>query len=173
MPISRQKKEEIIQKVADIVKNSQSVVFVNFHGLSVVDANEMRQELRNQGVSYVVVKKTLVRRVLEGSKIEGDTPALEGELALAYGDDMIAPAKGIVWFQKKLKNVISPIGGIMEGRYLSVGEIKSLAAIPEREVLYGQFVTVINTPIQQTAGVLNEVLRSFVGVLNQVVESKS
>lgn len=173
MAISREKKEEIVQKVTDILKNSESVVFVNFHGVNVSDANALRRELRNKGVGYIVAKKTLVKRALDELKIVGDMPTLAGELALAYGDDMVLPAKSIFELQKKLEDAVTLLGGILEMRYVSKEEIKSIATIPEREVLYGQFVTAIGTPIQHTVGVLNNVLNSFVSVLNQVVQSKS
>ena len=170
MPISRQKKEEIIKEVADIVRGSQSVVFVNFHGLSVANVNEIRRELRKNGVGYVVAKKTLVKRVLEGAGIQGLAPALPGELAVVYGNDLILPAKGIAQFQKKFKENLKSVGGIMEMKYLSAEEVKSLAAIPGREVLYGQFVTVIHAPIQQTVSVLNTIVSSFVVALGEIAK---
>ena len=183
MAISREKKEEIIQKVTDIIKSSASIVFVNFHGLSVSDANALRRELRNKGVGYIVAKKTLVRRALNALKLEGEIPSLGGELALAYlssvalakedGDDMVLPAKSIFELQKKLEGAVTLLGGIVEMRYVDKVEIKVLATIPERKVLYGQFVAAISTPIQQTVGVLNNILNSFVSVLNQVTQSKT
>ena len=173
MAISREKKEEIIQKVTDIIKSSASIVFVNFHGLSVSDANALRRELRNKDVGYTVAKKTLVKKALDGLNIEGGRPSLDGELALAYGDDLLNPARSIANLERKMKENIAFLGGIVEMRYVGKGEIKALATIPERKVLYGQFVMAINAPIQQTVGVLNNILNSFVSVLNQVAQSKT
>ncbi|MAG12440.1 50S ribosomal protein L10 [bacterium] len=173
MALTKQKKEEIVKQAADVVENANSVVFVNFHGLSVTDASEMRSALRKEGVSYVVVKKTLLKRVLQDAEMEGDLPELEGEIALAYGEDMVLPAKGIAEFQKKFENAVSAVGGILEKRYLRKEEVVALAKIPSREVLLGQFVMVINAPVQQTVQVLNGMTQSFVSVLHQVAEAKN
>jgi len=172
MALTREKKEEVIKKITDIVKDAASVVFVNFHKLSVADANEMRRGLREKGVNYVVVKKTLLKRVLESVKLEGDVPGLEGEVAIAYGSDLIEPTKNIAAFEKKFKKAVSVTGGIMEGRYLTKSEANDLAKIPSRDILYGQFVTVLNAPIQQTVQVLNGVTQSFVSVLHQISQVK-
>ena len=119
------------------------------------------------------MKKTLLKRVLQDAEMEGDLPELEGEIALAYGEDMVLPAKGIAEFQKKFENAVSAVGGILEKRYLRKEEVVALAKIPSREVLLGQFVMVINAPVQQTVQVLNGMTQSFVSVLHQVAEAKN
>ncbi len=181
MAISKQKKQEIVKKVGDIIDTSVFVVFVRFSGLSVSSANEMRRALREQGVGYTVAKKTLVKRALKDRKIKGDLPELEGELALAYlptealageGGDITAPAKGIALFQKKFKDAVMPLGGVFEMSYLEMSQVKTFASIPSQGVLYGQLVTVINAPIQQTVQVLNGIAQSFVSVLHQIKEQK-
>lgn len=179
MALTRSQKEEIVQKVDGILKESPAVVFTRFHGLPVSRANEMRQAFRHDGIGYTVAKKTLIRRALSSIDVEGETPSLSGELALAYlsaqagGNDPVALAKSVVSFAKKSEGAIEPMGGIFEGRYITAEEVKALAAVPSREALYGQFVSVINAPIQQTVGVLNAVTQSFVGVLHQIAEQKS
>lgn len=173
MALTKQKKEEIIKNITEVVKNATSVVFVNFHGLSVANANEIRRLLHDRGVAYVVVKKTLLRRVLESVGVKGALPPLEGEIALAYGADMVEPAKNIAEFQKKFENAVSVMGGILENIYIQKEEIVALAKIPSRQVLLGQFVVVLNAPIRQTAQVLNEIMQSFVRVLHQITQSKT
>lgn len=172
MAISRAKKEEVVKRVGEIIKNALSVVFVRFHGLSVPGANELRRGLREEGVRYTVAKKTLVKRVLDKENIAGERPAFEGELAIAFSDDPIAPARSIAAFQKKLEGAVEPLGGIFEGRYIDAGEVANLASIPPRDVLYGQFATVVNAPIQGTVTALGGITQSFVSVLHQVAESK-
>src|SRR3989344_9042096 len=103
MAISREKKVQIIDKVRDAVSKAQSVVFVRFHKVSVADQNAIRKDLRANKVQYLVAKKTLIRRALGDQKITGEVPVLEGEIALAYGDDLIAPARIIQTFVKKHK----------------------------------------------------------------------
>lgn len=173
MPLTRQKKEEIVKELTDALRGALSVVFVNFHGLSVSDVNEMRQEFKKQGINYTVMKKTLARRVLDKFSFEGEPPLFDGELAIAYGSDLVLPAKSIVEFQKKFEDRIMPLGGVLEMKYITAEEIKKLSAIPSREVLYGQFATVINAPIQKTVCVLNNVISSFVIALDQISQSKA
>ena len=99
-------------------------------------------------IGFGVIKKTLLNRALAATKIEGNIPELAGEVAIAYGEDLIAPAREVYSFQKKLKDNLSIVGGIFEGRYRSKAEMLGIATIPPLQVLHGQFVNLINSPIQ-------------------------
>ena len=162
MAITKEKKEAIIAKLKDGLSSAQSAVFVKFHGLSVGDTTAMRKELRDNDVVYTVAKKTLIGRALDEAALKGDKPELEGEVALAYGDDLLAPAREVYAFQKKHKDSVTILGGVFEGTYKSKEEMTDIAAIPAPEVLRGQFVNIINSPIQ-----------SFVIALNQIAETKT
>jgi large subunit ribosomal protein L10 len=157
MAINKEKKKEIVAKVKDVVDSADSVVFVNFHGLGVGDTTVLRKSLRDEGVGYTVAKKTLIKRVLGESKTEGDIPSLDGELAVVYGKDLIAPARGVYEFQKDHKDSMAILGGIFEGRYMNKEEMMDIATIPSTPVLYGQFVNLINSPIQRFAVVLDQI----------------
>ena len=157
MAITKEKKKEILGNLKSALKDAASVVFVNFHGLTVIDTSNLRNKLREAGVSYFVAKKTIVKRALSEEKIEGDMPELEGELAIAYGKDLIAPARGIYEFQKKHKGSIAIIGGIFEKAYKNKEEMVEIASIPEPQVLRGMFVNVINSPIQGLAAALDAI----------------
>lgn len=155
MPITREKKKEVLDNLKNIVKDSSSVVFVNFHGTNVVESSEMRRELRKEGVEYVVTKKTLAKLALSDSKVEGSQPPLDGEIAFVYGKDQIAPARGIYQFQKKFEGRINIIGGIFEGSFRDKDGMITIASIPSLQVLHGQFVNLINSPIQGLVIALN------------------
>jgi large subunit ribosomal protein L10 len=148
MPISKGKKKEIIVKVADLLKDSKSVVFFNFKAFSVKNTTEMRRELKKAQVGYLVAKKTLAKRAFDEAKIAGTIPTMVGETALAYSADLISPAREVYNFQKKFKDNISIIGGIFDGKYLSKEEMMAVALIPSQQTLYAQFVNIINSPIQ-------------------------
>ena len=154
MAITRQKKEEIVAKVAAITKSAKTLVFANFKGLTVAEQNEMRKALRPLGVGYTVAKKSLIGKALEGAKYEGTAPVLEGEVALAYGEDELAPAREIAVFVKKFGEHLAFAGGVFGGKYVSKDEIVSIAAIPGLETLRAQFVQLINSPLQRFAVVL-------------------
>ncbi len=161
MAISKQKKVVILEKVNERLAAAETVVFVNFHGLSVNAVNELRRSLEAMKVGYLVAKKTLIRRALGGlsSKLKGEIPSLDGEVALATGADLIAPAKGVHEFQKKVKEGIKILGGIFQGEYVNAEKIAQIAAVPPREVLYGQFVNLINSPIAGLAVALSEIAK--------------
>jgi len=157
MAITKEKKKEIFGNLKNAFEGSSSMVFVNFHGLTVGDTTALRAKLRDAGVSYVVAKKTLAKKALSEEKIDGEMPELEGELAFAYGDDLIVPAREVYEFQKKHKNHIAILGGIFDKAYKNKEEMIEIASIPEPQVLRGMFVNVINSPIQGLAVALNAI----------------
>ena len=158
MPLTRAKKEELVEKLKGIVEDSQSIVFVNFKGLNVEKANQVRKQLKDESVGYFVAKKTLIRRALDEVGVSGEMPPLEGETAVAYSEsDLIAPAREIYKFQKKEADALSIAGGVFDGRYMDMAEMTEVASIPPREVLLGQFVNLINSPIQGLVIALNGV----------------
>jgi large subunit ribosomal protein L10 len=148
MPITKNKKKEIVEKVSDLLKDAKSVVFFNFKGFNVKNTIEMRRALRASGVGYLVAKKTLAKRAFDTAKIQGEIPTMFGETAMAYSADLIAPAREVFNFQKKYKDNLSIAGGIFDGKYMSKEEMMAIALIPSQQTLYAQFVNVINSPVQ-------------------------
>ena len=157
MARTKEQKKEIIKKLETIIDGAKSIVFVKIHGLKVVDATIMRRSLKKNTVSFFVAKKTLIGRALEGKKYEGAIPTLEGELGLAYGTDLVAPARNVHEFENKLKKQVEIVGGIFDGKYMSKEEMTAIATIPPLNTLYGMFVNVINSPIQGLVIALNEI----------------
>jgi large subunit ribosomal protein L10 len=179
MALTREKKEEILKDLKERCKTASSIAFVNFHGLDVGGANELRKKFKESGVDYLVAKKTLIRKAFGELGFEGEMPELEGEVALAFGkEDEVAPAKGLFEFSKVYsagrgeKDTLKITGGILEGRYISMEEAAALARIPSREILYGKFVNIINSPVQGVVGTLQGVVRNFVFVLSELASKK-
>lgn len=147
MAITKQKKEDILARLNDIKENAASIVFVGFTGLTVAESTEARNTLRGEGVSYFVAKKTLIKRAF-GEAFDGDMPTLDGEVAVAWSDDAIAPAQNIKAFAAKYKDRMNILGGVFEGMFKDQAEMTEIASIPALPVLRGMFVNVINAPIQ-------------------------
>lgn len=156
MAITKARKKEILDRLESINKDSKTVVFVGFNGLTVSDSTAMRNTLRDQGVGYFVAKKTLIGRVL-GAGYEGSMPTLDGEVALAYSEDPTLPAQQIREFEKKFKDKVAILGGVFAGAYKNREEMTEIAAIPALPVLRGMFVNVINSPIQGLAVALGQI----------------
>lgn len=162
MARTKTEKKEILDKLEKIVKDAKTMVFVNFHGLNVGDTTQVRRKLRSENVNFFVSKKSLTRKALENHKIVGVLPELTGEVGLAYGQDLIAPAREINEFSKKYKGAVSILGGVFEGKYMTKDEMMAIALIPSQKTLHAMFVNVINSPIQ-----------GFVMALDQIAKKKS
>ena len=156
MAITKAKKQDILAKLEGIKNDSESIVFVNFKGLPMTNTTEMRSKLREEGVGYFVAKKTLIGRVF-GDSYKGEMPQLDGEIALAYSADPMAPAQNVKTFATKWTDNVAIAGGIFQGAFKNREEMTEIASIPSLQVLRGMFVNVINSPIQGMAIVLNAV----------------
>ena len=157
MPISRNKKEEIFDKVKSAAKTAKSIVFVNFKGLPVADTTAMRKELREKDVTYYVAKKTVTAKALAEGNFEGTLPELPGEIAFVWGDDLIAPAREVYAFSKKYPEKVTIVGGVFDGKFMEKAQMMEIATIPGLQTLYAQFVNVINSPIQGLVVALNAI----------------
>lgn len=156
MAITKAKKQIILAKLEEIKKNSETIVFVSFKGVTVKDTTAMRRKLREAGVGYFVAKKTLMKRVF-GEAYEGTMPELEGEIAVAYSADPIAPAQNVKEFAVKFKEGIAIAGGVFQGAFRDKAEMTEIASIPSLQVLRGMFAQLINSPRQRFAVVLSKV----------------
>ncbi len=159
MAITKTKKAEIVEKVSAITKDAKTLVFANFKGLSVADQTQMRKALRQAGVGYTVSKKTLLKRGLDAAGYTGDMPELSGEIAMAYGQDELAPARELAVFVKKFGETLSFAGGVFGGKYVDKAGIMAIAAIPGLDTLKAMFAQVINSPRSRFAIVLSEVAK--------------
>ena len=160
MAISKEKKSQILTNLQKIVKDSVSVVFINFHALPVIESSIIRKALREKGIGYTVGKKTLTKKALSEAGFGGIMPDLPGELGIVYGTDSIEPARQIMNFQKKLDKKIQIVGGIFEGKFMNKDDMTVIAQIPGLQTLRAQFVNIINSPIQGFVMVLNEFAKS-------------
>lgn len=159
MAITKQKKTELIAEMKERLSGAKSIVFLNFKGLTVTETKALRRKLMADEVGYFVAKKTLAKRVLNDLAPTGDMPELPGELAIAYGEDLLAPARESYAFQKvpRDKGTLSVVGGIFDGAYKNQSEMVAIATIPPLQTLRGMFVNLINSPIQRFAIVTEEI----------------
>jgi large subunit ribosomal protein L10 len=156
--LQKSRKEEMIKEIDQAVSESESLVFVNFHGLKVADETALRNDLRKEGVNYRVSRKTLLKRALSG-KAEGEIPELAGEVAIAYSKDPTASAREIYNFQKTHKGLLSIIGGIFEGKFVGGEKMMEIATIPSKEVLLSKLAFLFKSPMQRMALAINEVAK--------------
>lgn len=160
MPFTKQQKGEVIEKLKKIFSDSTSVVFVNFHGFSVSDSQKIRRSLKEKTLGFLVTKKTLLKKALESLNLSGQVPALDGEVAIAFGNDPVLPAKGIAEFAKENEGKLKILGGIFEAAFVDSSRMEELAKIPSRQELLGMLLNIINAPIQGLVIALNEITKS-------------
>ena len=150
-------KQPIVQEISDTIKDAQSVVVVDYRGLTVAEDTQLRRQLREAGITYKVYKNTLVKRAVEGTEFENLTDVLEGPSAFAVStDDATAPARIIAQFAKKAPK-LEIKAGVVEGTYYDADGMKVIADIPNRETLLSRLLGSIQSPITNFARVLNQI----------------
>jgi large subunit ribosomal protein L10 len=158
MAISKDKKIEIVAKLNDALSGASAVTFVGFTKLTVAISSKMRRELADAGVELYVAKKTLIKRALENQGYTGELPELPGEVAVAWtSTDVTAPSRVVYEFGKKLKGMLTLLGGVFDGAFVDAAGMTAIATIPPMPVLRGMFVNVINSPIQGLVVALDKI----------------
>ena len=150
-------KQPIVDEISAAINGAQSVVVVDYRGLTVAQDTQLRKQLREAGVTYKVYKNTLVSRAVEGTEFEGLRDVLEGPSAFAVSaDDATAPARIIAKFAKTAP-ALEIKAGIVEGTYYDAEGMKAIANVPSREELLSKLLGSLQSPITNLARVLNQI----------------
>ena len=152
-------KQAIVAGLVETLKSAASGVLVNYEGITVAEDTALRNELRKAGVNYSVVKNTMVRRALDDSGLGELDDVLHGTTSLAVStDDPIAPMRVIHKFSKSIDGDRFVIkAGFMDGKVLPLEDIHALAALPSKEVLLGQVLGMMLSPITSLAIVIKAI----------------
>ncbi len=169
--LTKAQKEIQVQVLHDKFERANSVVAVDYRGLTVDDANALRASLGKTGegqIEYNVAKNTLARRAVVGTPTEGLTEFLVGPTALAFSfDEPSALAKALVDFSKDNEK-FEIKGGVVDGELADLAMIKSLAALPSRFELQGMLAGTLQAPMRNLAGTLN----SLLGYLRNALDAR-
>ncbi|MCM8782177.1 MAG: 50S ribosomal protein L10, partial [Candidatus Omnitrophica bacterium] len=145
--IGRVCKEYMVKALTEKLKNSSNIFVTNCTGLSVADLEKLRAILRPNKVSYVIVKNSLSRLALKNVKAEELAPLIEGTVGLALGGtDPILTSKALINFSKETDK-LKVKGGILDGKLISEAEIKTLSALPPKEILLSILFGGMKAPI--------------------------
>ncbi len=146
--------EKKAQQVADIagkINSAVAGVLVDYKGITVADDTALRANLRNNGVSYSVIKNTILKRAITGTALEGLADVLEGTTAIAVSDtDYVASAKILSEYAEKHDN-FKVKGGFLDGEVISLDKINELAKLPSREVLLATVAAAFQAPVASFA----------------------
>ncbi len=172
MALTKADKTERIDRLANELEGSTSAIIGTFQKLTVAQDFELRKVVRGAGGRYRVVKNTLAARAAKGTKVEQALQGLKGVSSVAYtGGDPVALAKALsTWVQDNAEFTFKL--GIIDGKLISIDEIKQLATMPGKEELFAKLLFLINSPAQRLATVINATGRDLAVVLNQGVEKQ-
>ncbi|HJW77357.1 MAG TPA: 50S ribosomal protein L10 [Beijerinckiaceae bacterium] len=170
--MNREQKAAAIAEIVAQIKESDAVFAVDFRGISVPQAADLRTRLRDADASFRVVKNTLTERAADEAGAEMLKPLLEGPTALTFvrGDAALA-AKAIATFTRETQ-LLTFKGGMLDGDSLEAEQIIAISRLPARDVLYGQLVGMVASPITGLARGLNALLSGVAIALNEVLGKK-
>ena len=150
-------KQPIVEEISAGIKDAQSVVLVDYRGLTVEEDTELRKQLRAAGVTYKVYKNTMMNFAFKGTDFEGLAPYLNGPSAMAYStEDATAPARVIAEFAKKAK-ALEIKAGVVEGNVYDAKGMEAIANIPSRDVLISRLLGSMQSPMANFARVINQI----------------
>lgn len=153
-------KQAIVAEIVERIKGSNSGLFIDYKGITVSQDTELRGELRKNDVSYSVIKNTLCRRAIDELGLSELDPILNGTTSLATTvGDPIAPFRVIGEYSKKFgADTFNVKAGYMEGKVLSMEEMKEISALPSKDALYSKVFGTMLAPITSLAVVLNQIV---------------
>jgi len=157
MPKSKAQKSAILKKVEDKIGRMKSAVMFNYSGISVKQIDQLRNKCREEGIDYMVAKKTLLKKIMAEKGLLKDEKNFEGEIATVFSyEDEVAPARILASFAKEQPN-IKFSGGIFEGSYIDAAKVAELSKIPSRKELLAKVVGCLSNPLSGLVRVLNAV----------------
>lgn len=166
--MNREQKGAVIEEITTDINESEAIFIVDYRGMTVPQAAELRSKLREADTTFRVVKNTLTQRAADAADAEDLKPMLVGPTAIAFvrGDAAMA-AKALAHAQKEYE-ILDFKGGTLGGRALSIDEIKALSKLPSREVLIGQLVGLAAAPIGGLVRSLGGLLGGLASQLGQI-----
>ncbi|MGI8919789.1 MAG: 50S ribosomal protein L10 [Pyrinomonadaceae bacterium] len=171
---TREKKQKDLEALTEQFKNAKAAMLVGFKGMTVPKDQELRNQLREAGVSYEVVKNTLARKAAEGTDLEKAADQFKGVTAVALSqEDPVNLSKAIAKFAKANPEIFSFKAGVVEGKVVALKDVEAIASLPSKEELISKVMFLINCQAQRLVTVLSAVPRNLAIVIKQIGEQKA
>jgi large subunit ribosomal protein L10 len=171
--LNRDQKAAVIEEVAGQIQEADAVFAVDYRGISVPQAAELRTRLRDANTRFRVVKNTLTERAADDAGAEALKPYLQGPTALVFVQgDAAAAAKTLADF-RRTSGLLEFKGGWMNGDVLSAEQIDAIAKLPSREVLYGRLVGMVASPLTGLASAMGGLIGGLARQLQQIADQRT
>jgi large subunit ribosomal protein L10 len=168
--MNRDEKAAVIDRIAGEIKEVGAVYAVDYRGLSVAQAADLRARLREADAVFRVVKNSLTERAADQAGAEGLKAILEGPTALTFVRGDAAVAAKALNDAARATQLLEFKGGLLNGDVLTADDVRSIARLPAREVLYGQLVGTVASPISGLVRTLNALIQGLAVQLGQIAE---
>src|SRR5688500_16158055 len=170
---TKAQKQKDLEALTEQFKNAKSAMVVGFKGMTVPKDQELRDQLREAGVEYSVVKNTLARKAAEGTPFEQAADQFKGVTAIALGgQDPVSLSKAITKFTKANPDIFKFKVGIVEGKVVELRDVEAIASLPSKEELISKIMFLINCQAQRLVTVISAVPRNLAIVIKQIGEQK-
>ena len=170
---SKAQKQKDLEALIEQFQKAQAAMVVGFKGMTVPKDQELRNQLREAGVSYEVVKNTLARKAAAGTPIEQAADQFKGVTAIALSQqDPVGLSKAITKFTKANPDIFQFKVGIVEGKVVALRDVEAIASLPSKEELLGKVLFLLNAQAQRLATVLSAVPRNLAIVVRQIEDQK-
>ena len=171
---TKAQKQKDLEALIEQFKNAQAAMVVGFQKMTVAKDQELRNQLREAGVSYEVVKNTLARKASEGTALEGASEHFKGVTAVALSNgDPVGLSKAISKFTKANPDIFTFKAGVVEGKVVALNEVEAIASLPSKEELISKVMFLINCQAQRLVTVISAVPRNLAVVVKQISEQKT
>ncbi|HEX2271538.1 MAG TPA: 50S ribosomal protein L10 [Pyrinomonadaceae bacterium] len=171
---TKAQKQKDLDQLIEQFRNAQAAMVVGFQKMTVAKDQELRNQLREAGVSYEVVKNTLARRASAGTALEPAAEHFKGVTAVALSNgDPVGLSKAISKFAKANPDIFTFKAGIVEGKVVALKEVEAIASLPSKEELISKVMFLINCQAQRLVTVISAVPRNLAIVIKQIGEQKT
>lgn len=170
MPLTKQAKQEAVASLTSLFQEAGAYFITDYQGLNVADMTELRKELRDNKVTYLVAKNSLIMLAAKEAGVSGFDEQLEGPTAIAFALDDPAAAAKILHESFKKRELPRMKAFVVEGEVHSADDIKRLADLPSREVLLSQVVAAVESPFTELVGSIDGFFRELVGSIDALAE---